>query len=84
VISTRDELHQIIDRLPEADLEEAKRALEKLTRRSSLATLLTNAEIEDEDISPEEDAAVAEAWADVAAGRVVSDKDVRHELGLDD
>jgi hypothetical protein len=61
----------------------AKRALERLTQRSSLAQFLDKAELDDEPTSPEEDAAIAEAWADVAAGRLISHDDLRRELGLD-
>jgi hypothetical protein len=84
MVSTREQLHQLVDRIPDSELVAAKRALERLTYRSTLAEFLDSAELDDEPNSPEEKAAIAEAWDDVAAGHLVSDEDLRHELGLDE
>jgi predicted transcriptional regulator len=81
MLSTREAIHQLVDRLPDSELLAAKRALERLAGRPSLAEFLANAPIEDEPISPQEAAATREGWADVAAGRVSSDEEIDREFG---
>ena len=60
MVSTREQLHQLVDRIPDSDLLAAKRALERLTYRSALAEFLDSAELDDEPTSPEEEAAIAQ------------------------
>lgn len=52
-------------------------------RDDPLLVTLATAPLEDEEITPEEEAAVAEAREDIAAGRVYSLAVIRREL-LDD
>ncbi len=83
MLSTREVIHRLVDQLPDSELLAAKRALERLAGRPSLAEFLANAPREDELISPREEAAAREAWADVAAGRVISDEEIDRAFGLD-
>lgn len=48
----------------------------------ALTKLLDDAPLDDEPITPEEEAAVAEADAEIAAGQAVSLEEVRREFGL--
>jgi len=83
MLRTREVVHRLVDALPDSELLEAKRALERLAGRTTLAEFLANAPLEDEPISPQEEAAAREAWADVTAGRVISDEEIDREFGLD-
>ena len=56
--------------------------LEYLRTGDALLKTLCVAPYDDEPVTPEEEAAVAEAWEDVKAGRVVTLDEVRRELGL--
>jgi len=64
-VSTRAELHELVEDLPESDLDRARQARQRLRGRGetvdSLEWLLDNAPIEDEPTTPEEEAAVAGA-----------------------
>lgn len=77
----RAHLHELIDRLPVADVPTVQRMLELLAEPPY--TPLDLAPEEDEEISPQEEAAVAEARAELAAGgKLLSLEEVRRELGL--
>lgn len=81
--SIKQELHALVDALPESEVETARRVLNGLRAIADpLAWALENAPLDDEPVTAEEEAAVAEALADVAAGRVYSMQEVRRELGL--
>ncbi len=80
----REELHELIDRLPESELPAVRSYLRYLAEVATdpvLRTLL-NAPLDDEPETEEERIAVQEAKEDLAAGRVVSSEDVRREFGL--
>ena len=74
-IATRDQLHQLIDKLPEDELGAAKQYLERLQASASVPAILVDAAEEDEPVAPGEAAALAEADAQVARGEVVADED---------
>jgi hypothetical protein len=76
---TRSDLHRLLDAVPDDTLDQARRALEPLADPFLLA--LASAPIDDEEETAEEQAAVAEARDDIAAGRVREWSDVRRELG---
>lgn len=78
-VTTREELHQLIDELPEQD---AQRLLSDLRRRSGgeLPRSLREAPFDDEPVTDEDRAALAEAEEDFAAGRVVSHDEIRREF----
>lgn len=70
---TREQLHALIDALPEDDLTRAARAIEEVTDPVLRALLLASED--DEPETDDEIAAVAEAKAQVAAGELIDDQD---------
>jgi len=77
-MTTRDELRHLADEL---DADAAREALARL-QDLRLPRFLRDAPTDDEPETEEERAAVAEAEADLAAGRVVSHDEIRREFGL--
>jgi predicted transcriptional regulator len=81
--SIKQDLHALVDTLPESEVETARRVLTGLHAIGSAPSYtLDNATEDDEPETEEERAAVAEALADVAAGRVYTHEQVKRELGL--
>ena len=81
---TREELHEMIEFLPDSMLEASGRAfLDFLKKEAPVLYALITAPEDDEPETEEERAAVAEAYADIAAGRVISDQELARELGLE-
>lgn len=79
----KKELHRLVDELPDRDLYAAKRFLAYLRNtRDPLVQKLIEAPYDDEPLTPEEEAAVQEAWEAVARGEVLSDEELRRELGI--
>jgi hypothetical protein len=78
----KDYIHQLVDRLPEAEIQSARSYLEFLCADAvSRAVLL--APYDDEPETPEERAAVAEADESLARGEEGMDyEDLRRELDL--
>lgn len=82
-MTTKDRLHQLVDRLDAEDLEMVERLLERLTESADLPlSTLETAPPDDEPETPGERAAVAAARADVQAGRVVSHDAIKQEFGV--
>jgi hypothetical protein len=83
-VTTKDELHHLIDELGDRDLADAQRILEDIRAhgKDRVARKLLTAPIDDEPETEEERAAVAEAWDAIRRGDVVSDEDLRRQLGL--
>jgi hypothetical protein len=84
-MTNRNRLHQLIDQLPEGHTTlAAERSLIHLLDFADDPVLkaLMNAPIDDEPLTDEERAAVAEGLADLESGDVISDDDLRRELGL--
>lgn len=81
-MTTKDDLHHLVDELGDQDLADAERILEHLRAHGQdpLARKLLTAPIDDEPETDEERAAVAEARAAIARGDVVSDDELRREL----
>ena len=79
--TTKEALHHLVDAIPDEGLEAARQALEPLADPFLLA--LATAPIDDEPETEEERAAVAEAYEDIAHGRVRPWEDVRRELAFD-
>jgi len=76
------ELHRLIDELPESELHAARRFLEYLRDQTDpLLRALRNAPPDDEPETEEERQAVAEAWEDVRAGRLIPDEELWQRLG---
>lgn len=82
-MTVKDRLHRLVDLLPEPELHAAESYLAFLhAQHDPLLRALLSAPADDEPYTDAERAAVAEAWADVRAGRAVSDEELRRELGL--
>ena len=81
-MTTKDVLHRLIDELPETALPVVERYLTSVRDDPVLHALLTAPE-EDEELSPEEEAALAEARARRARGdsHYISSQELRREIG---
>ena len=84
-MTTKERIHQLVEDLPQSELEPAKRVLEGLAALSlsnRIVEALANAPVDDESVSDEEAQAIEEGERDIDAGRVVSVDQVRTRLGL--
>jgi hypothetical protein len=81
-VVTKDELHRLVEALPDRGLNTAARVLAALVADDPVGLTLALAPIDDEPETDEERAAVAEAEAASARGDVISHADVRREFGL--
>jgi hypothetical protein len=82
-VTTREKIHQLVDELPEADLDPVAEIL--LSRGGDpLLRLLENAPEEDEEISAEEEAAVQESRDEIAAGiPLIPFDEIKREFGYE-
>ncbi|MBI4319596.1 MAG: hypothetical protein HY675_13995 [Chloroflexi bacterium] len=82
MMTVKEKLHKLIDELPDSQLVEAERALDKLRKRglSELPRILADALYDDEAETQEELDAVRKAREDLAAGRVMSHEEARRRL----
>jgi hypothetical protein len=79
---TKDDLHRLIDQLPDNELLPAMRYLEYLRNMGDpVLKALIDAPEDDEPETDEERIAVTEAYDDLAEGKVVTLDDVRRGLG---
>lgn len=82
----REELDNLVKKLPIEKLETARRFLKSLIKQQrhgqTWADALANPIYDDEPVTKEEELAVAEAKEDVKAGRVYTLEEVVKELGL--
>ena len=83
-MTIKDDLHRLIEELPDGEAHAARRFLEYLRNVGSdpLLKALMEAPEDDEPETEEERAAVAEAYEDIKAGRVVTMEEVKREFGL--
>lgn len=82
-MTTREKLHRIVDELPEEELDAALQAIEARAD-DPLIRRLDEAPLEDEEISPEEEAAVQEARDELAAGApLISHEEIKREFGIE-
>ncbi len=80
-MTTREELHQLVEELPESELQSARRYLVYL--RDFVDPVLKawlDAPEDDEPETEEERRAVEEAYEDLRAGRVVSSEEIDREF----
>jgi predicted transcriptional regulator len=82
----KDELHGLVDQLPETAMDSARDFLEYLRDRQGDPVLraLRAAPVDDEELSQEDLSDLEEALKDLAAGRVVSHAEARRRLLLDE
>ena len=77
----RDDLHALVDALPEGELDEARRFLGALGEANPSLRAALLAPMDDEPFADEECAAVGAAEAAYRRGEWVSDEEVRREYG---
>jgi hypothetical protein len=82
VTADRVHLHELVDALPERDLDTVHHVLRGLLALDGDPVLnaLLNAPEDDEPVTPEEEAAVQRARAEIAAGRVYSHEEAKRIL----
>ncbi|HZQ35527.1 MAG TPA: hypothetical protein VFD32_06315 [Dehalococcoidia bacterium] len=80
-MTTREARHHLIDDLPDEALPGAERSLRALGSRCGLPRVLGEAPLDDEPLTDEDRAALAEACDDLRAGRVVSHAEIEREFG---
>lgn len=82
-VTVREKLHQLVDELPEEELDAALQAIESRAD-DPLIRRLENVAAEDEEISAEEEAAVQEARDELTAGApLVSHDEIKREFGVE-
>ena len=82
-MTVKEELHRLVEALPESELGTARRFLEylRIAARDPLLCALIEAPDDDEPSSAEEDSEVAEAWEEYRRGLARPWEEVRQELG---
>ncbi len=81
--NVKERLHRLIDRIPEREVHAAERYLEYLTEHGDpFMRALLNAPESDEPLSEDDQEALEEGRAALAAGDVVTDEELRAELGI--
>jgi hypothetical protein len=79
----RTKLHDLVESLPSDDVPTALRVLEALNSTAdSLPLDLSDIPFDDEPETEEERAGVAEAYRDIAEGRVISNEEMMRKYGL--
>ena len=78
---TREDLHELIDRIPESEMVAAQRVLERLAKDAAFRTAMAAA-LDDEPVTAGDAEAIARARADLQAGKVVSHDEILHEFGI--
>jgi len=80
---TKEHLHELVDQLPECNWPMAERVLLRLNGDvSSLVEALARAPVDDEPLSPDEEASLLRTREDLAAGRGIPHEELRRRLGL--
>ncbi|MFN0094200.1 MAG: hypothetical protein ACKVVT_05405 [Dehalococcoidia bacterium] len=74
-MTKRQAVHEWIDDLPDDAIEQVEAFLEQL-QRDRLKEAFANAPLDDEELTPDDVAALEVGLADLAAGRVVADADL--------
>jgi len=80
---TKERLHQLVESLPEQQLDDAGFILEALQAHNddALARKLLTARLDDEPETDQERRAIAEARKALGRGEIVADEDLDRELG---
>ena len=83
-MTIKDELHRLVDELPQRELHGAKRFLEYLRNMGDpLLQALMEAPEDEEPTTPEEDEGAKEAWREYLRGEARPWEDVREELATE-
>lgn len=82
-MTTKEDLCRLVDQLPDSELNAARRFLEYLRDAADpLLRKLLEAPEDDEELTDEDLAALAEAEEDFKVGRVFSHEELKREFGL--
>jgi len=83
--TTKDELHQLVDRLPEAEAQAARRFLQYLCDlgEDPVARTLREAPFDDEPLTAEEEEALEQARQEAERGQLTPHEEVLRELGYE-
>jgi hypothetical protein len=81
-MTTKERLHELVDELSEPEAKRALKLVEK-EHEDPLLRAIANAPEDDEPLSAEDEAAIADGQADIAAGRLTALEDIKHELGYE-
>lgn len=84
-MTTKEQIHQLVEDLPDSDLETVKRVLEGLSALSSanlVKAALAHAPIDDESVTDQEAQTIEEAELDIEAGRVVTAEQIKVRFRL--
>ena len=81
-MTVRDEIHTLVDSLPDSELPSARRYLESLGRVADdpLVRFLREAPIDDEPTTPEEDREAEEAWQEYLRVGGISSDEIKRTL----
>ena len=80
-MTIREDLHKLIDRLPESECSTAFEVLEGwLIESAPMLLTLVNAPEDDEPTTPEEDASAEEAWQEYLRGQAISAEEAKRAL----
>lgn len=78
--ASRERLHRLVDELPTSELENALSSLELLATPSeepAFVAMRRALQLDPEELSAEDQAALAEAYEDFDAGRTISHEEVK-------
>lgn len=79
----KERLHRLVDQIPEGEVHTAERFLEYLANAGDpVWRALMNAPEDDEPLSAEDREALEEGRRALAEGHVISDEELRAELGI--
>lgn len=82
-MASRQNLHRLVEDLPETEITRAQRLLEVLREMAEPPHFtLENAPEDEEAETPEEAAAVAEAWREHKEGKSLTTDELKRSLGL--
>lgn len=78
MIATREQLHRLVDQLPDGEMATAQRVLEALAAfgNDPFLAMLHNAPQDDEDLTPEEEALIEEGREQLRRGEGRSLEDI--------
>jgi hypothetical protein len=83
VVRTREDLHELIDRLPDSEIPKIAQVLELLQADfDPLARLLRDAPEDDEPLTNEEETELRESEEEYRRGEFVRMEDLARELGI--
>ena len=80
-MTTREELHRLIDELPEREMHAARRFLEYMRNMGDTVLRSLMEALDDaEPTTPEEDIRVNEAWQEYLRGEAISAEEAKQEF----